>query len=309
MLSPPSGNRKTPATTPQRPGGIAGGSSHNNGNNNNSNNNNNNNNNNSDLRNGGSFLTRYFLVILFAFACLSLALNSRFTHVVTKDVSTLQSVLEGSVSKNKQRLLPRAGQQLKQQRGQDVTLAMPPKGKVVPIQRQEEEKKVEERAEDEEDEDDEEDEEDEKNEEENGAAVAIQNKGDKIQDQKEKQKTTKHSIADLNCVPFGGPPHEDAQEMVYWEDIPQDAQHMSPFHPKHPQRDGTSIPMTQFLTFEPDAGGWNNIRMAMGTYGTMCVIYVEVRRRWSVFDFIAYRRHDWLVTISQKRCPFLDQCV
>jgi len=36
--------------------------------------------------------------------------------------------------------------------------------------------------------------------------------------------------------------------MVYWEDIPSDSKHISPFKRK-------SGP-TQYLTFEPDQGGW-----------------------------------------------------
>ncbi|VEU43793.1 unnamed protein product [Pseudo-nitzschia multistriata] len=78
-----------------------------------------------------------------------------------------------------------------------------------------------------------------------------------------------HKIANLNCGAYGGPSDEDAEEMVYWEDIPTDALHMSPFHAEHPERKQQENQqpqhVSQFLTFEPDAGGWNNIRMAMET--------------------------------------------
>jgi len=80
-----------------------------------------------------------------------------------------------------------------------------------------------------------------------------------------------HTIANLKCDAHGGPSNKDAEEMVYWEDIPKDAQHISPFHadyPKNKGKDGVQ-PITQFLTFEPDAGGWNNIRMAMETVFTL----------------------------------------
>ena len=63
-------------------------------------------------------------------------------------------------------------------------------------------------------------------------------------------------LAQLNCDAFGGPPEEFAQEMVYWQDIPDDSTWVSPF--KDPSE-------TKYLTFEPDGGGWNNIRMAMET--------------------------------------------
>jgi hypothetical protein len=65
-----------------------------------------------------------------------------------------------------------------------------------------------------------------------------------------------YSLSGLSCEKYGGPSPEIAREMVYWEDIPSDNQHVSPL-----KRPG----VTQYLTFEPDAGGWNNIRMAMET--------------------------------------------
>jgi len=82
-----------------------------------------------------------------------------------------------------------------------------------------------------------------------------------------------HKIANLSCEAYGGPSNKDAEEMVYWEDIPRDALHMSPFHVDHPEykphQTGANTnkvqKITQFLTFEPDEGGWNNIRMAMET--------------------------------------------
>ena len=45
-----------------------------------------------------------------------------------------------------------------------------------------------------------------------------------------------------------------AKEMVYWEDIPGDAQHRSPFFSPGQER---------FLSFEYDHGAFNNIRMGM----------------------------------------------
>jgi len=63
-----------------------------------------------------------------------------------------------------------------------------------------------------------------------------------------------HRIAGLSCEKYGGPSDDIAKELVYWEDIPSDAAYASPF------RD-----TGKYLTFEPDHGGWNNIRMAMET--------------------------------------------
>lgn len=58
------------------------------------------------------------------------------------------------------------------------------------------------------------------------------------------------SLAGLSCERFGGPADSASHELVYWSDIPEDNRHVSPFYQPN-----------QFLTFEPDSGGWNNIRM------------------------------------------------
>lgn len=84
----------------------------------------------------------------------------------------------------------------------------------------------------------------------------------------EARRNNKYPIAGLNCDSWGGPARDVAQEMVYWEDIPQDAIKVSPFLKRangtNNASNGTLL-LRQFMTFEMDNGGWNNMRMAMET--------------------------------------------
>lgn len=77
----------------------------------------------------------------------------------------------------------------------------------------------------------------------------------------DKEEKTKSKLGSLSCKAYGGPDDEFAQkEMVYWSDIPEDEAFVSPYK-KHDKE--------RYLTFEPDGGGWNNIRMAMETVVAM----------------------------------------
>ncbi|KAL7578105.1 hypothetical protein ACA910_015036 [Epithemia clementina (nom. ined.)] len=73
----------------------------------------------------------------------------------------------------------------------------------------------------------------------------------------------KKNVGQLTCQEYGGPMEWEAtQEMVYWQDISEDETYESSFYdPEQPK----------FLTFEPDRGGFNNIRMAMETVLAMAV--------------------------------------
>ena len=69
----------------------------------------------------------------------------------------------------------------------------------------------------------------------------------------------------LNCAEYGGPSKAIAAEMVYWEDVPpSDAQYVSPFHPMHSANENGHFE-EKYISFEPDRGGFNNIRMSLET--------------------------------------------
>jgi len=63
-----------------------------------------------------------------------------------------------------------------------------------------------------------------------------------------------HGTAGLSCTDHGGPANDVAEEMIFWSDIPEDSDYKSPFYDEE-----------KYISFEPDGGGWNNIRMAYET--------------------------------------------
>lgn len=74
-----------------------------------------------------------------------------------------------------------------------------------------------------------------------------------------------YKVAGLNCAVHGGP--ANPSDMVYWSDIPQDDEYMAPYY-----NNSRGEPRDEkYITFEPDEGGFNNIRMAMETVIAMAV--------------------------------------
>ncbi|KAL7580929.1 hypothetical protein ACA910_005747 [Epithemia clementina (nom. ined.)] len=94
---------------------------------------------------------------------------------------------------------------------------------------------------------------------------------DKKSSPRQEQQRRKHNhqdgkLATLNCKAHGGPMDPAAaQDMVYWKDIPSDSHYRSPFHQLNNSPENKQKGRTFYMTFEPDGGGWNNIRMAMET--------------------------------------------
>mmetsp|Transcript_36571 Transcript_36571/g.49001 ORF Transcript_36571/g.49001 Transcript_36571/m.49001 type:complete len:625 (+) Transcript_36571:72-1946(+) len=90
-------------------------------------------------------------------------------------------------------------------------------------------------------------------------------------------KQEKHSdIAGLSCGRYGGPSSKEiTSEMVYWRDIPTDAEYVSPYRhhdcwsssneeggdgEKHDKQRNAKCP-TKYISYELDPAGWNNRRM------------------------------------------------
>eukprot|EP00980_Cylindrotheca_fusiformis_P021991 scaffold8865_cov67-Cylindrotheca_fusiformis.AAC.1 len=239
-------------------GGIRRRSNNNNGSNTNTNN------------NPQQFLTRYFFIVLMLFGCMMVALNSRFSYYTTgtmnninNNMGMLEQHLKASTSHG------RMGEKKKKKKStqknkDDETIsnnirhvAIPSSPNVViskkepPQSSNNNNQKVKDSK--------------------KSTPSFIQNTETKntnpnsSNEQQQQQQTDstdgqqpsqqQHQLANLNCEPWGGPSNELAKEMVYWEDIPSDSKFISPYF------DATKP--TQYMTFEPDNGGWNNIRMAM----------------------------------------------
>lgn len=140
------------------------------------------------------------MIIMFLFAVMLIALNSRFTDtVMLNTMKDMESQLQSSLGTPAKAKLPSPGARSLQAKAQSTSTKSGTRTSPIPNEHE-------------------------------------------------------HRLAGLSCDKWGGPSDELAEEMVYWEDIPSDAHHVSPF-----KKPGIS----QYMTFEPDSGGWNNIRMAM----------------------------------------------
>lgn len=80
--------------------------------------------------------------------------------------------------------------------------------------------------------------------------------------QKSSNADEEYKVAGLDCAAHGGP--ANASEMVYWKEILQDNDYISPYFTSGEENE-------KYMTFEPDEGGFNNIRMALETVVTMAI--------------------------------------
>ncbi len=203
-------------------------------------------------------LTFYFLIVLFCFSSLSILVNNNFVHDVhlRGEDNVIKGFLKDFKVSNMEEKIKEVMEKVAEVEGTPTAEPGSSDGDDDGGDEEEEEDNDNEQSE----------EENEKGDNDKDADNEEKNEEDEEGDSSDAEKNDKpvHNIANLSCEAYGGPSNEDAEEMVYWEDIPKDALHMSPFHPHNKITDVTT-PITQFLTFEPDAGGWNNIRMAMGT--------------------------------------------
>jgi len=90
----------------------------------------------------------------------------------------------------------------------------------------------------------------------NHSSIDVRNQSD----ENEKKYTHSHPPspimeAHLSCESYGGPDDDVAQKMVYWSDIPKDAQFVSPYK---------KLNTPQYLVFEPDVSMLLNVTFLYG---------------------------------------------
>lgn len=91
-----------------------------------------------------------------------------------------------------------------------------------------------------------------------------------------------HRVAGLSCPAYPGlDDHDDAryqqvqEEITYWRDIPGDSLTTSPYKCLG-EHTSAQKKKKKYLTFEPDEGGWNNVRIALETVVAMAVVMGRV---------------------------------
>ena len=85
--------------------------------------------------------------------------------------------------------------------------------------------------------------------------VVKQNLSKKSSFTKTTTKTKTRTLGKMKCDKYGGANQTVADDMVYWYDIPLDAEYLNPFQLKN-RKEGRE----QFLLFEKDPAGFNNFR-------------------------------------------------
>ena len=230
-------------------------------------------------RSSGGFLTQYFLFILFGFGLVTLWMNSRHEGINPMQVFQNQHFSVASLLSS-QHYRPMEPELIK------AAPIEPPEQKGVPV-----ETMVDSTARDAHDKKQEKNTDPRNENQQKEKAQEDKDQEDKAQDDKaleqdrEDKPNDGHKLAGLDCSAYGGPTNEKAAEMVYWSDIPSDNAHVSPFYDEH-----------KFMTFEPDQGGWNNIRMSMETVLAMAVatgrtLVLPPEQRMYLLDTDKHRHH------------------
>ena len=107
-----------------------------------------------------------------------------------------------------------------------------------------------------------------------GLLYRVKDHDDVRQTQQQYDKYSRGPLQTLECGAYlnnGAVSKERAQEMVYWENNPGDLLFRSPFQTTHTQQQQQQQQPPQYLTFEYDLSGWNNVRLAFETVLALAV--------------------------------------
>lgn len=98
-------------------------------------------------------------------------------------------------------------------------------------------------------------------------------------------------LGHLSCEAYGGPNDDVARDMVYWQNIASDTKYKSPFF----RKDGVE----RYITFEPDGGGFNNIRMAFEVVLTLAhamgrtLVLPPAQEMYLLYKSDNHQKHDF----------------